>query len=76
MHRLWDGDLLARVSQSEEVWLKELAALDTHEARDAAAKGTPEDWATRRACSRPGGPITCQRRASDSSPVKSSATPT
>jgi hypothetical protein len=47
MHRLWDGDLLSRVSQREEVWLKELATLDTQEARDAAAKGAPEDWATR-----------------------------
>ena len=46
MHRLWDSDLLSRVSQQEEVWLKELAALDTQEAREAAAMGTPEDWAT------------------------------
>jgi nuclease S1 len=46
MHRLWDSDLIGRVSQSEEVWLKDLATLDTQEARAAAAKGTPEDWAT------------------------------
>jgi hypothetical protein len=46
MHRLWDGELLARVSESEDIWLKELATLDTQEAREAASKGTPEDWAT------------------------------
>ena len=46
MDRLWDSDRLARVSQSKDVWLKDLATLDTQEAREPAAKGTPEDWAT------------------------------
>ena len=46
MHRLWDSDLIERVSGSEEFWLDDLAKLDTQEQREAAAKGTVEDWAT------------------------------
>jgi S1/P1 Nuclease len=46
MHRLWDTELLARLSPSEDAWLKSLAALDTPDVRAAAMKGTVEDWAT------------------------------
>ncbi len=46
MHRLWDTDMIERTSKDEEYWLQDLAALDTSEARDAAMKGTVEDWAT------------------------------
>jgi hypothetical protein len=46
MHRLWDSDMIERVSGSEEFWLGELAGMDTPERREAAAKGTVEDWAT------------------------------
>ena len=46
MHRLWDTDMIERTSKDEQYWLKELAALDTPEARDAAMNGTVEDWAT------------------------------
>jgi hypothetical protein len=75
MHRLWDSDLIGRVSQSEDVWLKDLAALDTQKSREAAAKGTPEDWAMK-ACWRQERPTKCQRRASDSSLVRSLVMPT
>jgi hypothetical protein len=33
-------------TRSEDVWLDELAELDTPEARAAAMKGTVEEWAT------------------------------
>ena len=46
MHRLWDSDMIERTSKNEDYWLTDLAALDTPEARDAAMKGTVEDWAT------------------------------
>ena len=46
MHRLWDTDMIARVGDTEDFWLKDLAAPDTLEARAAAMKGTVEDWAT------------------------------
>ena len=46
MHRLWDSDMIERTSKDEQFWLTDLAALDTPEARDAAMKGTVEDWAT------------------------------
>ena len=38
--------MIERVSRSEDFWLTDLATLDTPEARDAATKGTVEDWAT------------------------------
>jgi hypothetical protein len=44
--RLWDTDMIERVSQVEDIWIKDLATLETPEAREAAAKGTVEDWAT------------------------------
>jgi hypothetical protein len=46
MHRLWDSDMIERTSKDEQFWLTNLAALDTPDARDAAMKGTVEDWAT------------------------------
>jgi hypothetical protein len=46
MHRLWDTDMVERVSKIEDVWLRDLATLDTPEARERVAKGTVEDWAT------------------------------
>ena len=46
MHRLWDTDMIERVSKDEDFWLTDLAALDTPEARQEAMKGTVEDWAT------------------------------
>ena len=29
MHRLWDSDMIERVSKDEDFWLTDLAALDT-----------------------------------------------
>jgi hypothetical protein len=46
MHRLWDSDMIARVGDTEDFWLTDLAVLDTPEARAAAMKCTVEDWAT------------------------------
>ena len=46
MHRLWDSDMIERVGHTEDFWLADLAALDTPEARNAAMKGSAEDWAT------------------------------
>ena len=38
--------MIERVSNNEDFWLTDLAALDTPEARQEAMKGTVEDWAT------------------------------
>ena len=46
MHRLWDSDIIARTSGSEDAWLADLAALDTRAARAEAIKGSVEDCAT------------------------------
>ncbi len=46
MHRLWDGDMIARVCTDEGCWLDDLVAMDTPEARAKAMAGTVEDWAT------------------------------
>jgi nuclease S1 len=46
MHSLWDSGMIEHVCDTEDFWLKDLAALDTPEARAAAMKGTIEDWAT------------------------------
>jgi hypothetical protein len=46
MHRLWDGDIIARADADEERWLAVLIAMDTPEARAKAMAGTVEDWAT------------------------------
>ena len=46
MHSLWDSGMIEHVCDTEDFWLKDLAALDTAEARAAAMKGTIEDWAT------------------------------
>jgi nuclease S1 len=46
MHRLWDGDMLARAEADEDRWLADLISLDTPEARTKAMAGTVEDWAT------------------------------
>jgi nuclease S1 len=43
MHALCDTGMIERVSESEEVWLTDLAALDTPEARQEAMKGTVEE---------------------------------
>jgi hypothetical protein len=46
MHSLWDSGMIEYVCDTEEFWLKDLAALDSPEARAMAMKGTIEDWAT------------------------------
>jgi nuclease S1 len=46
MHSLWDSGMIEYVCDTEDFWLKDLAALDTPEAHAAAMKGTIEDWAT------------------------------
>ena len=60
MHSLWDSGMIERIGESEEFWLANLASLDTQENRDAACKGTVEDWATEH-CSPLGKPTTCRR---------------
>ncbi len=44
MHSLWDGGLLARMSNDEDYWLKELTVLPSSQTPEDA--GTVEDWAT------------------------------
>jgi hypothetical protein len=46
MHHVWDSDLIQWNTRSEDVWLAELKAMDTPEARQEAMKGTVEEWAT------------------------------
>jgi len=46
MHRLWDSDLIESNTRSEDVWLAELAELDTDKNRAAWMEGTVEGWAT------------------------------
>jgi hypothetical protein len=46
MRSLWDGGLLARVSNEEDYWLKELTPAPSSQTPDAATAGTVEDWAT------------------------------
>ncbi len=46
MHSLWDGRLLARMSNEEDYWLKELTVLPSSQMPQDAAAGTVEDWAT------------------------------
>jgi hypothetical protein len=46
MHRLWDGDMIARADADEDRWLASLVAMDTPEARTKTMAGTVEDWAT------------------------------
>lgn len=46
MHRLWDSDMIQRAGDGEDFWLADLAPLDTSENREAAMRGTVEDWAT------------------------------
>ena len=46
MHRVWDSDLIEWNTRSEDVWLTELAELDTDKNRAAWMGGTVEDWAT------------------------------
>ena len=46
MHRLWDSDMIERVSKDEDFWLTVLDALDTQGNRQEAMKGNVEDWAT------------------------------
>ena len=43
MHSLWDGGLLARMSDKEDYWLTELTALPSSQTPDDAAAGTVED---------------------------------
>ena len=38
MHRLWDSDMIERVSKDEDFWLNVLDALDLHGNRQAAVK--------------------------------------
>jgi len=46
MHRLWDSDMIQRAGDDEDFWLADLAPLDTPANRDAAMRGSVEDWAT------------------------------
>jgi hypothetical protein len=46
MHRVWDSDMIERVSKSEDFWLNDLAALDTAENRTNWMRGSADDWAT------------------------------
>lgn len=46
MHSLWDSGMIEFICDTEDFWLKDLAALDSPSARAAAATGTIEDWAT------------------------------
>jgi hypothetical protein len=46
MHSLWDSGMIEYICNTEDYWLKDLAALDTPEARAAAMNGMIEDWAT------------------------------
>jgi hypothetical protein len=46
MHRVWDTDLVEWNTRSEDVWLAQLAELDTAENRAAWMSGTVEGWAT------------------------------
>jgi hypothetical protein len=46
MHRLWDSQIIERVSDQEDFWLTDLAALDTAGNRASWIRGTVEDWAT------------------------------
>jgi len=46
MHRLWDSQMIEPAGQAEDFWLADLAPLDTPENREAASRGTVEDWAT------------------------------
>ena len=46
MHKLWDTEMIERVSKDEDFWLTDMAALDTPESRQEAIRGTIEDWAT------------------------------
>ena len=49
MHRLWDSDMIERVSGSEEFWLDDLAKLDTQEQRRRRRR-EPSRIGRRRAC--------------------------
>jgi nuclease S1 len=46
MHSLWDGGMLARMSNEEDYWLNELTVLPSSQTPDTTAEGTVEDWAT------------------------------
>jgi hypothetical protein len=46
MHKLWDTDMIERVSKDEVVWLKDIATLESPKAFADAEKGTVEEWAT------------------------------
>ena len=46
MHSLWDSGIIARISTSEDYWLKELTVLPSLQSPDATSDGTVEDWAT------------------------------
>jgi hypothetical protein len=46
MHSLWDGGMIRRVSESEDVWLKELTVLPSLQSNDTTAQTSVEDWAT------------------------------
>ena len=46
MHSLWDSGMIEYICDTEDFWLRDLAALDTPEARAVAMKGMIEDWAT------------------------------
>jgi hypothetical protein len=46
LHKVWDTDMIERVSHDEDDWLEMLKEQDTPENRKNYMKGEPEDWAT------------------------------
>jgi hypothetical protein len=46
MHRVWDSHIIQWNTRSEDIWLTELAELDTAENQAKWMVGMVEDWAT------------------------------
>jgi hypothetical protein len=46
MHRLWDSDMMERVSKDEEYWLKDLSSLSSPQSLQDVSACNVEDWAT------------------------------
>jgi hypothetical protein len=46
MHRLWDADIIQWNTKSEDIWLTELAELDTPDSQAKWMAGAVEGWAT------------------------------
>ncbi len=76
MHRLWDNDMIERVSRSEDHWLRELSVPPSAQSSESISDGTVEDWATESLAGRESGLQRAPRRASGSSPARSWLMPT